>query len=630
MTEALRLTIGTAGHVDHGKTSLVKALTGVDTDRWAEEKRRGMTIDLGFARWDLPSGRQAAVVDVPGHERFLRNMLAGVTGMDLVLLVVAADDGVMPQTREHLDILDLLQVRRGVVVVTKTDLVDPELLELALDDVRQAVAGTFLAEAPLVPVSTMTGAGLDDLVRVVEDLTAHTAPRPVTAPPRMAVDRVFTRPGFGTVVTGTMLAGRWQEGDKVEIWPGDQEARIRGLQVHGAGVAEALAGQRVALNLAGTDRHDLARGTVIGAPGTVRTSSRFVAEVTLLPRHDVPLRHRDRVRVHVGTAEAIGRVVLLDGEAIAPGQTGLVAIELEQPIAVDFDDRFILRRFSPMFTWGGGRVLHPAVERVRRRHPPTLARFAAYAAGDGAAALAAYVAGQSRPVSLEEAGRELPSDRRDALESLITAGRITDLPGIGLVATERLQQWEQAILDAVSGFLAKQTWRRGMPREALLAAVAMAAALADRLIDRLVSQDRLQRSGPLLVRPGHQATWPPAQAGEWQRFTTRLEKDGIIDVADAMRQQPVLAAHLVDHLYDRNALGEILNLGQDIVVTNAHWQELLQTMRAGLSPGFTASQARDVLGLSRRFVIPLLEYCDQHQITRRQGDGRTLIDAFTA
>jgi selenocysteine-specific elongation factor len=625
MTAPLRLTIGTAGHVDHGKTSLVKALTGVDTDRWAEEKRRGMTIDLGFARWELPSGRQAAIVDVPGHERFLRNMLAGVTGMDLVMLVVAADDGVMPQTREHLDILDLLQVRQGVVVVTKTDLVDPELLELALDDVRQAVAGTFLAEAPLIPVSTVTGAGLDDLVRTVEDLTAHTAPRSETAPPRMAVDRVFTRTGFGTVVTGTMLAGRWHEGDRVEIWPGDQEARIRGLQVHGTGVAEALAGQRVALNLAGIDRHDLGRGTVVGAPGTVRTTSRFVADVTLLPRHDLPLRHRDRVRVHAGTAEAIGRVVLLDGDAIAPGQTGLVAIELEQPIAVDFDDRFILRRFSPLLTWGGGRVLHPAVERVRRRHPPTLARFAAYAAGDLSGGLAAYLAAHTGPVSREQASRELPSDRRDVLEALIASGQIADLPGIGLVATERLQQWEQAVLAAVTAFLAKHTWRRGMPRETLLAGLAMAAALADRLIERLVETGHLQRSGPLLVSPAHQASWPAPQAGEWQRFAVRLEKDGIIDVADAMRQQPALAAHLVDHLFDRTALGEVVNLGQDIIATTPHWQTLLERMRTGLGAGFTASQARDVLGLSRRFVIPLLEYCDQHQITRRHGDGRTLV-----
>jgi selenocysteine-specific elongation factor len=625
MNRALRLTIGTAGHVDHGKTSLVKALTGIDTDRWEEEKRRGMTIDLGFARWDLPSGRQAAIVDVPGHERFLRNMLAGVTGMDLVMLVVAADDGVMPQTREHLDILHLLQVRTGVVVLTKTDLVDPELRELAEADVREALAGTFLAEAPLVAVSTVTGEGLDELTRIIETLTADTPPRSLTAPPRLAVDRVFTQTGFGTVVTGTMLAGRWQEGEKVELWPGDREVRIRGIQVHGDKVPEALAGQRVALNLAGIERQELHRGSVIGAPGTVRSSSRFVAMVQVLAPHQVPLKQRDRVRVHVGTAEAIGRVSLLGTDVIEPGSSGLAVIELDQPIAVDFQDRFILRRFSPLLTLGGGLVLHPAVARIRRHHPPTINRFLAYAAGDLEGALRTFLAGQSRPVSRDVALQELPAGRHDVLEALIDTGAVTELPGIGLLAADRLQEMATTVVTTMNQFLTAHPWRLGMPRETLLAEARLPAALTDRLIEALEGEDKLQRAGTLLVPPGHQPKWPDNLVSQGQQLAERLKRDGIVDTADLARDLPTLAGHLADHLYDLTAIGMMVNLGKDIVITADHWQTLLAQMKASLSTAFTASQAREVLGLSRRFAIPLLEYCDEHQITRRQGDVRTLV-----
>ncbi|MBC7545201.1 MAG: selenocysteine-specific translation elongation factor [Candidatus Sericytochromatia bacterium] len=623
MTDSLRLTIGTAGHVDHGKTSLVKALTGIDTDRWDEEKRRGMTIDLGFASWDLPNGRRAALVDVPGHERFLKNMLAGVTGLDLVMLVVAADDGMMPQTREHLDILDLLQVQNGLVVLTKTDLVDPELLALAEEDVRLGLAGTFLADAPILPVSTLTGAGLVELVQAIEALTADTAPRPTEVPPRMAVDRVFTRPGFGTVVTGTMLAGRWHEGDTVDVWPGDLSARIRGIQVHGDKVPVALAGQRVALNLSGLERHDLQRGAVVGAPGTVRTSDRLAVRVSLLADHGLALSHRDRVRVHVGTAEAIGRVVLLDADLWPAGGGGDAVIELESPIAVDFGDRFILRRYSPMVTLGGGIVLHPAVGRLRRRHAPTLARLAAYAAKDCAAVLQALMTAAIQAISREAVLQELPYGGASALAELLEQGNIVELPGIGLVHAQQVALWQAAVMAALQTYLRDCPWRLGVPREAVIGATKLAAAVIDWLAGHLRQSGQLSVHGALYVPAGHQPLWPKATEAVWSQVQSKLDQDGLVDTGDLTKAFPTIAEHIPAYVFDLTATGALIALGQDITVTRPAWDRLLTDLRRHFPGPFTTSQAREALGISRRFAIPLLETCDQRHLTRRQGDLRT-------
>ncbi|MDO8963682.1 MAG: selenocysteine-specific translation elongation factor, partial [Coriobacteriia bacterium] len=352
------LVLGTAGHIDHGKSALVKALTGTDPDRLPEEKERGVTIELGFARLELPSGRALGVVDVPGHERFVRQMVAGATGIDVVLLVVAADDGVMPQTREHLAIVDLLGIPKGVVAITKSDLADPDWLAMVSEDVGRLIEGTSIAGSAIVPVSARTGAGLDELRAAIDAVAGDAPARHAALPMRLPVDRVFTISGAGTVVTGTMWSGTAKRDDPVEVLPSGRTGRIRGVQVHSKATDEAVAGQRVALNIAGLDKDEIDRGEVIAAPGTLSVTDRFDARFTYLPGNEKPFVSGARVHVHHGTREVLGRVLLMDdiGE-LQPGESAYAQLRLEDPVAPRYDDRFIVRSYSPVFTIGGGVVL---------------------------------------------------------------------------------------------------------------------------------------------------------------------------------------------------------------------------------------------------------------------------------
>ena len=359
MTADPSLVLGTAGHIDHGKSSLIKALTGTDPDRLKEEKDRGITIELGFARLDLPSGRSMGVVDVPGHERFVRQMVAGATGIDVVLLVVAADDGIMPQTREHLAIIDLLGIPRGVVAITKSDLAEPDWIELIAEDIRGLLKGTSIENAPIVPVSARTGAGSPELLAALDEAAAEAPSRQANLPMRLPVDRVFTIAGAGTVVTGTMWSGSAARDDAIEVYPSGKRGRVRGVQVHSASVERAHAGQRVAMNIAGLERDEVARGDVIAEPGTLTVTDRFDARLTFLgqPGDDRVFQTGTRVHVDHGTREVLGRVLLMDGDTLAPGQSGLAQLRLEEPIAPRYDDRFIIRSYSPVYTIGGGIVL---------------------------------------------------------------------------------------------------------------------------------------------------------------------------------------------------------------------------------------------------------------------------------
>jgi selenocysteine-specific elongation factor len=368
--DAKTIILGTAGHIDHGKTALVRALTGIDTDRLKEEKERGITIELGFALLSLPSGRQMGVVDVPGHERFVKNMVAGAMGMDLVLLVVAADEGIMPQTTEHMEICRLLGIRKGLVVLTKKDLVEQEWLEMVIDDVNDFVSGTFLEDAPVLAVSSVTGEGLDELLNVLEKMTSEMVPRAPFGPYRLPVDRVFSVKGFGTVVTGTSISGQIRLGDQVSIYPKGLTARIRGIQVHEKNAQEAHPGMRTALNIQGIDTEDVNRGDVVATPGSLHASCLVDLNFLYLASAGRPLRHRSPVRFHVGTAEVMGRV-LLQGNEVVPGSETYIQIMLKRPVAVLSQDHYVIRSYSPVRTIGGGRILHP-VPRKRKRTRPGL------------------------------------------------------------------------------------------------------------------------------------------------------------------------------------------------------------------------------------------------------------------
>lgn len=426
------LVLGTAGHIDHGKSSLIKALTGTDPDRLKEEQSRGITIELGFARLELPSGRSMGVVDVPGHEKFVRQMVAGATGVDVVLLVIAADDGIMPQTREHLAIIDLLGVERGVVALTKSDLVDPEWVELVKADVEELLSGTSIEGSPVVPVSSRTGAGLSELLATLDEVAVDTPSKHAELPLRLPVDRVFTIAGAGTVVTGTMWSGSAAKDDPVEIYPSGVEGRVRGVQVHSEHVERANAGQRVAMNIAGVEREQIGRGDIIAAPGTLQVTDRFDARFVYLgfPGEDKLFESGARVHVHHGTREVLGRVLLIERDSLSPGESALAQVRLEEPLAPRYDDRFIVRSYSPVFTIGGGVVLDTLPPRRTVLKPHERELLEALLAHDLSSASVGLLASRGLPMTSAQVAAALGVPRSQVADELNKAAleRVNSVP----------------------------------------------------------------------------------------------------------------------------------------------------------------------------------------------------------
>ncbi|MCG8401845.1 MAG: selenocysteine-specific translation elongation factor, partial [Firmicutes bacterium] len=465
--------IGTAGHVDHGKTVLVKALTGTDTDRLKEEKERGISIELGFAYLKLPNSRKAGIIDVPGHERFIKNMLAGVGGIDLGLLVIAADEGVMPQTREHLEIIQLLQVDRGVVVLTKKDLVDREWLEMVHEDVLEFIQHSRLKNAPVVAVSAVTGEGMEELLQTIDGLAAGVEKRKFSGPPRLPVDRVFSITGFGTVATGTLLSGELHVGDGLQVYPGDQVYRVRNLQVHGHKVKTAESGQRVAVNLTGLATGDINRGDVLAPPGSLKPSHRLDARLQLLASAPKALKHRARVRVYLGTAEILGRVILLDREELQPGEEAYVQFQLEESAAVAKADHFVIRSYSPMRSIGGGPVVDPAPPRHRRNRPEVLDTLATAERGSPAELAAQHLQSSHRIFTPAEVAAGTGIDQetaaralRELMESRLAVGFVAEGEDYYLAASV-MSRWESTILHTLEEHRRKFPLREGYPREEL-------------------------------------------------------------------------------------------------------------------------------------------------------------------
>ncbi|HEV2237866.1 MAG TPA: selenocysteine-specific translation elongation factor, partial [Ktedonobacterales bacterium] len=523
--------IGTAGHVDHGKSTLVLALTGMDPDRLAEEKARGMTIDLGFAWLTLPSGREAGIVDVPGHESFIRNMLAGVGGIDVALLVVAADEGVMPQTDEHLAILDLLRVRSGVVALTKRDLVDDEWLELVREEVRERLAGTTLAGAPIIPCSATTRAGLDDLVAALDAALAVEPDRAPVGGARLPVDRVFSMTGFGTVVTGTLLDGPLRLGQEVELLPRRLRARVRGLQSHKHAVELAQPGNRVAVNLAGVTTHDVRRGDVLAGQvplARVAVTSAFDAQITVLGAAPRPLTQQAEVSVYSGAAEVMARVTLLDGDTIEPGATGWAQFRLRAPLVLARGDRFIARIPSPSLTIGGGAVIEPVARRHRRHDAAVLARLALLARADPREVVLAALESEARPAGASAPrrsggyGGQTTSEiaRRTGYQDADAAAVLAELEAAGAVvrvADWRFSagQWQR--LRAQSAHLlaeyhAQHPLRAGMPREEWRARLGCGLPLATEIVRALRTAGELREAPTASATTATTATTATADA----------------------------------------------------------------------------------------------------------------------
>ena len=607
--------VGTAGHIDHGKSTLIEALTGIDPDRLAEEKRRGMTIDLGFAYLELPGGRQVGIVDVPGHARFIRNLLAGVQGLDAVLLVVAADEGVMPQTVEHLEIVHLLDIRRGLVVLTKIDLVDPEWLELVTAEVSEQLAGTSLAGAEIVPVSALTGGGLEALKAKLDSLLDAAEPRPDLGRPRLPIDRVFTIGGFGTVVTGTLVDGSLKVGEELETLPGGRRVRIRGLQQHNRKVEVATPGSRVAVNLAGVEKEDLARGHLLARPGAFAPTRRVDAEVSVLAGAVRPLRHGSTLMLHTGTAEVSARAIVLDADEIPPGGRGWIQLYLAEPVAAAAGDHFVLRLPSPSATLAGGRFadVNP------RRHPRHDAEVPA--------SLERRMAGDV----LQE---ELRKYARGITEGALLKATLAPSADLTRLAARRAGGWVfspeawTAIRGRTVGLLEEyhraHPLRGGMPREELKSRLGLAPAAFGVVAGELARDGVLvERSGEVAL-PSHQVRLDPAEGGPARQLVELLGRSPYSppSLPEALRESgagPEVLRALVKS-------GEVVRLSDDMAFTREAYRSALALVQeiVAAEGGVTVARLRDALSASRRPVLALLEHLDAERITRREGDVRTL------
>ena len=617
-----RFVVGTAGHIDHGKTALVKALTGVDTDRWEEEKRRGITIDLGFAPLPLPGGIQASVVDVPGHEGFVKNMLAGATGIDVALLIIAADEGIMPQTEEHLAIVELLGVRRGIPVLTKRDLVDDEWLALVRTEVAERLSRSRVRWRTPIAVSALKAEGLEDLKKALVEVAEDLADRPSNDLFRLPIDRVFALPGAGTVVTGSTWSGTVAAGASVRLLPLDRDVRVRSIQVHGQDSDQAGPGRRTALALVGVDKEELERGHVaVTGPGWAATSTLDVS-LELLPAVRKPLAVRTRIRVHLGTAEALGRVAQVRG--IAPGESGLARLLLERPIVARGGDRFVIRSFSPVTTIGGGVVLDPFPPRRPRvserglaaGQPPAerLARFvdeaglAGVRAGDLAVRLGI-----------------LPSD---VTTTIAEAGKGILSVGDLLVARRAIGAEVERLTAVVATHHDEHPLDPGLSLQALRAAVSAPAAVLDLLVEHGVKKQawELAEGGAAVRKPGWHAALKARAGDAGGRLAQRLAEARwqLPTVAELEREfgdpsVPALLAHLAREGSVERVDQERYALKQALDEFRRAVEDTLRELGAA-----TPAQFRDRLGLTRKYLIPLLEWADRRGITSRKGDTRVL------
>jgi len=629
------LVLGTAGHIDHGKSSLIKALTGTDPDRLKEEQDRGITIELGFARLELPSGRSMGVVDVPGHEKFVRQMVAGATGVDVVLLVVAADDGVMPQTREHLAIVDLLGVERGVVALTKADLADADWLSLVRSDVEQLLVGTSIEHAPIVAVSSKTGAGLPELLSALDGVAVDAPSKHAELPMRLPVDRVFTIAGAGTVVTGTMWSGSATKDDPVEVYPGGVEARVRGVQVHGQAVERAHAGQRVAMNVAGVEREQISRGDTIAAPGTLTVTDRFDARFTYLglPGDDRPFESGARVHVHHGTREVLGRVLLMDAPTLAPGERGLAQVRLEEPLSPRYDDRFIVRSYSPVYTIGGGVVLDALPPRRTVLKPHERELLDALLAHDLSSASVGLLASRGLPMTSAQVAAALGVPRPRVADELNKASleRVKVGTETAFVVPEALDGLVGQIESELLAFHESDAKATGIATAALRDRVdrRLTPKAFDAVLDVAIERGVAVAEKGRVRHPKAAVSALEAEADAANRLLPLLASQGlspasVSELAAAVAVDPGIARKVLGALAAR---GDIVRVSSDLHFSAGSMADAKVALVSFLETrpgGATAAELRDALGVSRKYAIPLLEYFDAHGVTRREGDLRVL------
>jgi len=646
--------VGTAGHIDHGKTALVKALTGIDADRLVEEKRRGITIDLGFAHMDLPTVNgetlRLGFVDVPGHERFVRNMLAGVGGIDLVLLVIAADESIKPQTREHFDILQLIGVQRGITVLTKSDAVDADTLEVVRLEVEDFLRGTFLAtpNSPIVAVSSLTGAGLDDLKRAMIVAAAEVEPRNPHALARLPIDRVFTMKGFGTVVTGTLISGTIHKEDDLEVFPTGRRVRVRGVQVHGQSAEAAIAGQRTALNLTGASTDDLARGMMLAPPATFVGTRQVDVQLRLLPSVSRPLKNRARAHFHCHTMETVAQIALYGEKEVKPGETAYAQLSIPESMLLLPGDRFILRQFSPVVTIGGGVVLDAApilspkdVKKIEKMAGSPIPSFShsmetlGSIEGHESILTVRVTRRGKRGLSLEEAIAETGWTRSEIVEiaQRLVKGRQLIRVQDRLFAEHEYVLSQESLLDAVAAFHKADPLRSGMARKELYDDMARALEMATELFDvslsSLVQLKKLEVAGDLVRLAGHGVVMKDEEAESKKKIEEAFASAGLKVPAlheviaglkiDKTRSQKIVTLLLRDKV--------LVKISEELVFHRSALEALRGQMAAqkAKSAKIDVAQFKELTGVSRKYAIPLLEYLDRERVTRRVGDAREIL-----
>ena len=632
--------IGTAGHIDHGKTTLIKALTGRETDRLKEEKERGISIELGFTYFDLPSGQRAGIIDVPGHEKFIRNMLAGVVGIDIILFVVAADEGVMPQTIEHLAILDLIGVKNGFIVITKSDLVDQDWLELVKEEIKESVKGTFLENSKMIPVSSVKKTGINEVVEEIDRLSTLIEPKDTNDLPRLPIDRVFTIQGFGTVVTGTLLSGILKIGDEIEIYPKSIITKVRNLQVHDKDVKEAYAGQRVAINLANVKKDEINRGDSIAPKGSMKETMMLDVKVKLLKNLEKPIENRTRLKLYLGTDEIMCRIILLDRDFLEPGEEAFAQLRLEEKTVAKAKDRFILRFYSPMFTIGGGEVLVANPSKRKRYDEDIIEELALKEEGS--------IIDHIENILINE-NNIFYNTKEIAIElSLLETSIINEIKRLeddGKVVVfelnkeiyplhvKKIDDLIDSIKTELEVFHKKQPLRYGIPKEEIRTKYLgkNKQKLGDIIIDYLINRQIIKQSRDLLSLPDYEPSLSNSDNAIKEKIIEILDKEGF----NLTKTNDILN---LDINYDKKTIenlvffmiskGDIIKLGEEYLISSSKYEAAKNILRDYFKTNefITAPIYRDLLKTNRKFAIALLEHFDQIKLTKRDDDKRYLIE----
>jgi len=631
-----QIILGTAGHIDHGKTSLIKAITGINTDRLKEEKLRGITIELGFAHLELPSGQHLGIVDVPGHEKFVKNMVAGATGIDIVAMVIAADEGVMPQTREHMEICTLLGVKHGVVVLTKTDLVDEEWLELVIEDIRDFVRGTFLEKAPIVTVSSVTGDGIPEFIKTLDELSARLPSRPVSSLFRLPVDRVFTMKGFGTVITGTLVSGEVKVGDMVMLYPSGITSKVRGIQVHNQSVNNAEAGMRTAVNFQGLEKASVNRGDVLSNPSALKLSYMLDVCFNYLNSNKKPVKNRAQIRFHTGTSEVLGILILLDKDELLPGEAAVAQLRIDSPLALIKDDRFVIRSYSPIRTIGGGHILNPIPQKHKRfkseiikglkglmdQSPESIISYHVDESGyQGVVFSDLKIMTGLHEKQLQNIIQDLMSKR-----TVILTDRENRIY-IHKNSSDRLKKETSIYLDS---YHRGNPLKTGMPKEELRSKIPglQGSKLFNLTLNQMIKDKEIVSQENTVRLTSHTVSLGVDQADIRERILDVYCKNGLTppyfkELSKTINVESSRAKDVLMFLMDE---GLIVKVKEDLYFHAKAVEDLQQRLVDYLvsHKEMSTPQFKEMTGVSRKYLIPLIEYFDAQNVTIRIGDIRKL------